>query len=139
MIIDDEPAARYVLTKLLSHKACSVQEAVNGTEGIRMAKETMPNLIFLDLKMPDVSGFDVLDRIKTDPATPPRHGQAVATKLGNALHLVAPNLGHGVSLQGCAPEQITRFVRRASFEDLDRGCLARLPPPRFFAMPGATP
>ena len=75
----------------------------------------------------------------TDPATPPRHGQAVATKLGNALHLVAPNLGHGVSLQGCAPEQITRFVRRASFEDLDRGCLAKLPPPRFFAMPGATP
>ena len=71
MIIDDEPAARYVLTKLLSHKACSVQEAVNGTEGIRMAKETMPNLIFLDLKMPDVSGFDVLDRIKTDPATQP--------------------------------------------------------------------
>jgi len=71
MIIDDEPAARYVLTKLLSHKACSVQEAVNGTEGIRLAKETMPNLIFLDLKMPDVSGFDVLDRIKTDPATQP--------------------------------------------------------------------
>ena len=71
MIIDDEPAARYVLTKLLSHKDCSVQEAVNGTEGIRMAKETMPNLIFLDLKMPDVSGFDVLDRIKTDPATQP--------------------------------------------------------------------
>jgi signal transduction histidine kinase/DNA-binding response OmpR family regulator len=71
MIIDDEPAARYVLTKLLSHKACSVQEAVSGAEGIRMAKETMPNLIFLDLKMPDVSGFDVLDRIKTDPATQP--------------------------------------------------------------------
>jgi len=60
-----------VLTKLLSHKACSVQEAVNGTEGIRLAKETLPNLIFLDLKMPDVSGFDVLDRIKTDPATQP--------------------------------------------------------------------
>ena len=71
MIIDDEPAARYVLTKLLSHKDCSVQEAVSGTEGIRLAKETMPNLIFLDLKMPDVSGFDVLDRIKTDPATQP--------------------------------------------------------------------
>ena len=75
----------------------------------------------------------------TDPATPPRHGEAVAKKLGNAVHLIAPNLGHGVSMQGCAPEQITRFVRRASFEGLDRDCLAKLPPPRFFAMPGATP
>jgi len=75
----------------------------------------------------------------TDPATPPRHGDAVAKKLGNALHLVGPNLGHGVSLQGCAPDQITRFVRRASFEGIDRDCLAKLPPPRFFSMPGATP
>ena len=71
MIIDDEPAARYVLTKLLSHKACSVQEAVNGTEGIRMAEGDDAEFDFLDLKMPDVSGFDVLDRIKTDPATQP--------------------------------------------------------------------
>ncbi len=75
----------------------------------------------------------------TDPATPPRHGDAVAAKLGNAVHMVAPNLGHGVSMQGCAPEQITRFVRRASFDGLERDCLRKLPPPRFFAMPGTTP
>ncbi len=38
-----------------------------------------------------------------DPATPPRHGDLVASWLPNAKHLVAANLGHGVSLHGCAP------------------------------------
>lgn len=70
-----------------------------------------------------------------DPATPPRHGQAVARRLPRALHLVAPNLGHGVSAQGCAPELIARFVRQAGFDGIDGGCLERLPAPLFFRPP----
>jgi pimeloyl-ACP methyl ester carboxylesterase len=68
-----------------------------------------------------------------DPATPPRHGDYVAQRLGNASHLVAPNLGHGISAQACAPTLITRFVRDASFERIDGDCLARVPAPPFFA------
>src|SRR5258706_885945 len=49
-----------------------------------------------------------------DPATPPRHGELVARTLPNARHLVAPQLGHGVSLHGCAPRLIDSFVRNAS-------------------------
>ena len=68
-----------------------------------------------------------------DPATPPRHGEAVSQKLGNAKHIVAPNLGHGISAQGCAPMLVSRFVRQASFEGVDAECLARIPAPTFFA------
>lgn len=71
-----------------------------------------------------------------DPATPPRHGEAVARRLPRALHLVAPNLGHGVSAQGCAPDLIVRFVRQASFDGIDGDCLQRLPAPLFFRPPG---
>ncbi|MGH6622539.1 MAG: alpha/beta fold hydrolase [Burkholderiaceae bacterium] len=67
-----------------------------------------------------------------DPATPPRHGAAVAAKLGNARHLVAPNLAHGVSGQACVPDLITRFIRNAAFDGIDDECLRRLPAPRFF-------
>ncbi len=67
-----------------------------------------------------------------DPATPPRHGESVAKRLGNAKHLVAPNLGHGISAQGCAPMLVSRFVRDASFERVDGDCLARIPAPNFF-------
>jgi signal transduction histidine kinase/CheY-like chemotaxis protein len=69
MIIDDEPAARYVLSKLLHGKPCHVQEAENGAEGLRMIKASPPQLIFLDLNMPGVSGFEVLNRLKTDVST----------------------------------------------------------------------
>ncbi len=76
-----------------------------------------------------------------DPATPPRHGESVARRLGNAKHVVAPNLGHGISAQGCAPMLVSRFVREASFERVDGDCLARIPAPSFFAVidPAAAP
>ena len=70
-----------------------------------------------------------------DPATPPRHAALVAKALPNSRHLVAPNLGHGVSGHGCAPELIARFVRQASFEGIDGACLERLPAPPFFRPP----
>ena len=76
-----------------------------------------------------------------DPATPPRHGDAVVQRLGNAKHLVAPNLGHGISAQGCAPMLVSRFMRDASFERIDGECLARIPAPNFFVAidPAAAP
>ena len=69
-----------------------------------------------------------------DPATPPRHGDEVAATLSNARHLVAPQLGHGVSLHGCAPRLIESFVRAGSAATIDGKCLQRIPRP-FFVMP----
>jgi pimeloyl-ACP methyl ester carboxylesterase len=81
-----------------------------------------------------------------DPVTPPPYGELVAGTLPRALHLTAPQLGHGVSAQGCAPELIARFVRQADaparqpfagLEDgKDAGCLERLPAPPAFLPPG---
>jgi len=80
-----------------------------------------------------------------DPVTPPRHGQSVARTLPRALHLVAPNLGHGVTQHVCAHELIARFVRQADapgrepFAGLEAsreaGCLARVPAPPAFHPP----
>jgi pimeloyl-ACP methyl ester carboxylesterase len=66
-----------------------------------------------------------------DPATPPHHGAQVAATLPNARHLVAPHLGHGVSLHGCAPRLIESFIRSGSAKDLDGKCLERIPRPLF--------
>jgi pimeloyl-ACP methyl ester carboxylesterase len=70
-----------------------------------------------------------------DPATPPRHAELVAKALPNSRHLVAPNSGHGVSAQGCAPELIAKFVRQAAFDGIDGACLEKLPAPPFFRAP----
>jgi CheY-like chemotaxis protein len=68
LIIDDQAASRYILVKLMREEFL-VREASNGVDGLRMAKEIAPRLIFLDLNMPDVSGFELLDQLKGDPIT----------------------------------------------------------------------
>jgi pimeloyl-ACP methyl ester carboxylesterase len=72
-----------------------------------------------------------------DPATPPRHGESLARRLKLATHVVAPQLAHGVSMQGCAPELIAGFIREASAGGLALDCLSALPAPDFFAPPAA--
>jgi pimeloyl-ACP methyl ester carboxylesterase len=65
-----------------------------------------------------------------DPATPPRHAEQVAATLPNARHFVAPRVGHGVSLHGCAPRLVDTFVRTPAAR-LEGKCLERIPRPLF--------
>ena len=73
-----------------------------------------------------------------DPATPPRHAEQVAATLPNARHVVAPHIGHGVSLHGCAPRLIESFVRSGSAAAIDGKCLQRIPRPLFMTPLGVT-
>jgi len=69
LLIDDDESARYLIKKMLGRSPWLVDEAASGEEGIRMALEARPNLILLDLKMPGLSGFETLSRLKNDPLT----------------------------------------------------------------------
>jgi CheY-like chemotaxis protein len=69
LIVDDDEISRYLVKGLLGGKGYRLIEARGGNEGLKLAKETSPDLIVLDLSMPDVSGFEVLDALKRDPAT----------------------------------------------------------------------
>ncbi len=66
-----------------------------------------------------------------DPATPPHHAKQVAATLPNAVSFVAPQVGHGVSQQGCAPRLIESFVRQGSARSIDGSCLEKIPRPLF--------
>jgi DNA-binding LytR/AlgR family response regulator len=66
LIVDDEPVARKVLREeleLLPHVAL-VGEAENGKEALRMITELEPDLVFLDLQMPVMQGFEVVRNIR---------------------------------------------------------------------------
>lgn len=69
LIVDDDEAARYVLKRYLDETSFTIIEAINGPEGLRMARENRPQVILLDLMMPEMSGFEVLQRLKSDPVT----------------------------------------------------------------------
>ncbi|MEW6379614.1 MAG: response regulator [bacterium] len=69
LIIDDQEISRYLLKGLLADTRYRVIEATGGQEGLRLAASEQPQVIFLDLIMPEMDGFEVLDRLKADPAT----------------------------------------------------------------------
>jgi signal transduction histidine kinase/CheY-like chemotaxis protein len=69
LMVDDDEIARYLLRGLLAGSGHRLLEAQGGVEGLRLARLSKPNLIILDLSMPDLSGFEVLETLKRDPET----------------------------------------------------------------------
>jgi signal transduction histidine kinase/CheY-like chemotaxis protein len=69
LVIDDDEVSRYLVKSLLGPIDCRIVEATGGHEGLRKLSETKPEMVILDLAMPDLSGFDVLSRMKADPTT----------------------------------------------------------------------
>jgi len=69
LIIDDDESARYILLQLLQETKFKGLEAENGKKGIELAEQEQPNLIFLDLIMPEMDGFTVLEALKSSEKT----------------------------------------------------------------------
>ncbi|MES2208130.1 MAG: ATP-binding protein [Pseudomonadota bacterium] len=69
LIIDDHPTDRYVLKKMLENYAEHIIEASSGEEGLALAEQIKPCVIFLDWMMPFMPGQEVLARLKQEPST----------------------------------------------------------------------
>jgi len=69
MAVDDDEKALRMIERYLQAEGFTVIKAHGGEEAIRMAAEVSPNLLLLDLMMPDVSGFDVVEALKQNPQT----------------------------------------------------------------------
>ena len=69
LIIDDEERDRYVLKQRLNELPLIIEEADSGVEGLRKTVTRKPDLIFLDIVMPDLTGFEVLRQLKAEPAS----------------------------------------------------------------------
>jgi signal transduction histidine kinase/DNA-binding response OmpR family regulator len=66
LVIDDDPAARYLMQKLLADPHTTVLEAADGRSGLIAARRARPSMIFLDLGLPDFSGEEILEALKND-------------------------------------------------------------------------
>ena len=91
LIIDDEDAIRSSLQMIFEYEGYECLLAQNGPAGLKIAEKEQPDLVFLDIKMPQMDGLDVLKRLRTEGGAPEvvilsGHGNVKtaveATKLG---------------------------------------------------------
>jgi CheY-like chemotaxis protein len=64
MLIDDDPQLRHVVSMFFELEGFNVLEAQDGAEAIRMLAEYLPDVILLDLMMPDVPGIEVCRHVR---------------------------------------------------------------------------
>ena len=71
LIVDDEEAVRSSLRMIFEYEGYEVLLAANGPAGLKMAEQESPDLVFLDIKMPQMDGLEVLKRLKAEEHSPP--------------------------------------------------------------------
>ncbi len=69
LVVDDKPANLRLLSQLLSEHSYNVRPVLSGAQAIAAAQALPPDLILLDIKMPEMDGYEVSRRLKDDPRT----------------------------------------------------------------------
>ena len=108
LVVDDDPAARELLSRSLAAEGFSVRTAGTGEEGLRLARELKPAAVTLDVLMPGMDGWAVLSALKGDPELADMpvvmvsivddHSKSIGVSLGAAEFMTKPvdrdRLGH---------------------------------------------
>ncbi|MDQ2666485.1 MAG: PAS domain S-box protein [Gemmatimonadota bacterium] len=68
LVVDEDEDARLLLGQHLEEAGCRVANADSGVDALKMARDLLPDMIFLDLRLPKISGFDVFRILKSDDA-----------------------------------------------------------------------
>ncbi len=69
LIVEDNELSRDMLSRRLRRKGYEVLVATDGQEGIAMAQRELPDLVLMDLSLPDLDGWEATRRLKTDAKT----------------------------------------------------------------------
>ncbi len=120
LLVEDEPLLGNLLKQRLEHEGVEVTLAHDGEEALNVLRSTRPDLILLDIILPKISGFELLETIQADP------------QLERAPVVIVSNLGQDSDMQkGQALGAIQYFVKaKVSIEELTehiKSLLATLP------------
>ncbi len=107
LVVDDRNQNRYILSRILQNAGFSVEECSTGLHALEMVR-TLPDLVILDIKLPDLSGYEVCSGIKTDPFTKnvpvlltsavlePQSAASVSERVGAEGYLIHPYVSSDV-------------------------------------------
>jgi CheY-like chemotaxis protein/signal transduction histidine kinase/HAMP domain-containing protein len=68
LVVEDDPAEQLSVTELLGHTDIEIMTATTGGEALKIMRSNQIDCVVLDLRLPDMSGFELLEEIQTDPA-----------------------------------------------------------------------
>ncbi len=109
LVIDDDLMSRYLVRRYLADLPVVVTEATSGLDGIRRAQDDRPDVICLDIRMPVLDGYQVIERLAVDPVTR-------ATPIIVITSTPSAELEH---------DRLTRVETVLSKDDLSRDSLTR--------------
>ncbi len=116
-IVDDHEIVRMGINHVLKGEdgICIVGEAENGEEALAMARKEKPHVILVDVKLPDISGIEVVHRLKHDPET--SDVQAIILTVYDDLEIAAEAIRAGAIgyiLKDCGKEQLVGAITSAA-------------------------
>jgi len=113
LIVDDDEISRYLLKGIFPASSYRLLEATGGVEGLRLARQSQPNLIVLDLSMPDLSGFEVLEALKREPET-----REIPVVIYTSQTLDSEERARLQAAVDIVPKETSREVAEARFADV---------------------
>ncbi len=117
LIIEDDPEAARILELSLKREQYKITIALNGTQGLVAVQTQSPDLVLLDLMMPDIDGYEVLRRVRANPLTAELPIIIVSARTHDADKRMAAQLG--------ANGYLTKPYRRADLLNMIQACLPK--------------
>ena len=97
LAVDDNEAHCYALRKILEHSGFEVFTAITGADALAIAHRHKPDVVLLDINLPDMSGYDVCSRLKQDQAT-----KRIPVVFHTATEATGPARGYAESVGAAA-------------------------------------
>src|SRR5260221_7381487 len=112
LVADDEKEARMLLRRILEREEFRVEEAQDGQVTVEKAQELHPDLILMDIQMPNIDGFEAVQMLRDDPRTA-RIPIIVVTAAAREPAHVSRGLGLGGGQYFRQPYNTTELITRA--------------------------
>src|SRR5690242_2014571 len=110
LVIDDEEIVRMVLERALKAKGFEVDFAFNGLEGLEKTEQNLPDLILLDIHMPEINGLSLCHIVKNDPKT--KHIPILFVTGEGKLGMVEDAMKQGADGYLVKPFDISRLLEK---------------------------
>lgn len=114
LIVDDSAMIRHVVGQIVRESGFAVLQAKDGKEGCHIARDQRPDLVIMDVEMPNMDGIEATGRIKSDPETS-HIPVMIFTSLGSEEDL---KRAEQVGCQGILNKPICKATLKAALDDI---------------------